>query len=78
MQKHGAMHEPITSHTSNGVSITCYYMLSELLVISMNQKLDNMITGIKTNYHPYKGLRRRGHRLKTHGTVHGAESGKNQ
>lgn len=31
---------------------------------------------LKANYHSCKGLRKRGHRLKTHGTVHGAGSGR--
>lgn len=33
---------------------------------------------MKVNYHSCKGLRKRGHRFKTHGTVHGAGSGRIQ
>ena len=31
---------------------------------------------MKVNYHSCKGLRRRGHRFKTHGTVYGAGNGR--
>ena len=76
MQTHGAMHEPITSHTSNGVSITREQLLYSTPAVA--GRVTEVISGIKTNYHSCKGLRKRGHRFKTHGTVHGAGSGKNQ
>jgi hypothetical protein len=74
MQKHGAMHEPITSHTSNGVSITRERLLDSSPADA--GRVTEAISGIKTNYHSCKGLRKRWHRFKTHGTVHGAVSGR--
>ena len=74
MQKHGAMHEPTTSYNSNGVSITREQLLFSTPADAGREP--EVISGIKTNYHSCKGLRKRGHRLNN--ARHGAWRGKRE
>ena len=74
MQKHGAMHEPITSHNSNGVSITREQLLYSTPAVA--GRVTEVISGIKTNYHSCKGLREA--RTSVQNARHGAWRGKRE